>query len=398
MDKIILTGPFDRHNYGDLLFPVLLTAYIEKHVGNDVPIEYYGSIDSDLTKYDGIKTKSSNKLFLTKVTENSLVVIVGGAVLASTWINILSYLKSNNFYSFIIFLNKILPSEFLEFMLRKRFNLKLKKPFIIPKGLFKPVAPKIVYNSVGGSGLLNINSSAKQYIANELNNSDYISVRDEKSYANAKKIGVTKTIEKSPDSALIMSDFFSIEKLKKIVDKTTLDIIEKFGENYFCFQIGEKFAAGHYDLIAKGLDEISHKYNIPILLLPIGNAPGHNNDIALNKISDKMKSGKKEILKSHGIFDIMLGIAASQIFAGTSLHGNITATSFNIQTIVLTTKVKKLNDYICTWYEKGSINIVELEDLPQVFDELKTKNFTGYKNMESLKNAVYRNYEKLFSV
>lgn len=400
MDKIILIGAIDRHNYGDLLFPILITEYLrrELHDFDKVKIEYYGSVSSDLSKYGAIKTSESNALFTTKVTDKTVIVVVGGAVLFATWINIISYLKSDLLFKVIGVANKLIPSDVLESLLAKIYRFKLKKPFIIPKDFFLETQPKITYNAVGASGLSFVSQKSKKYLSNSLNYSDFLSVRDQKSYDNIKEIGVTKEFFVSPDSALIMSDYFPIEELEGKVEKATLDLLNKFGRDYFCFQVGLKYAKNNYNVIAKNLDEISLKYNLPILLLPIGNAPGHSNDIALKKILSTMKVNNVEILKSSNVYDIMLGIAASRIFAGTSLHGNITATSFNVQSIILTSEIPKLNNYVKTWLDPDVIHIVEFNDLYDTFSVLMDKGFNGYKNLDSLKNKVYENYKSLFSV
>lgn len=399
MDKVIIVGAIDRHNYGDLLFPILITEYlIQKKIKNDeaFSIEYYGSVKSDLSAYGAVETRSTRELFETKITNDTVIIVAGGAVLFATWINIISYLKSDLFFKFINVASKFLPKNTMEAILEKAFDFKLKKPFIIPKQKFVKVHPRITYNAVGSSLLSTLTASDKKYISKHLNESDYLSVRDQKSFDNLKEIGVEKEFFLSPDSALIMSDFFPVETLQKKVEKETIYLIDELGKNYFCFQIGLKYAQENYVLIAEILDKIYSKHNVPTLLLPIGNAPGHNNDVALNKILELTTTGSTKILRSSNVYDIMYGIAKSRIFAGTSLHGNITATSYNVQSIVLTSKIPKLNFYVETWLEKDEINIVEFQDLNTVFSNLISKTFRGYKNLDKMKNMVYENYSRLF--
>ncbi len=401
MDKVIVIGAIDRHNYGDLLFPILITEYLKQELKEDylkLQIEYYGSVNSNLSAFGAIKTESCNELFNSKVTDKTVVVVVGGAVLFATWINIISYLKSDLLFKVISVANKLIPSDILERLLAKTYGFKIKKPFIIPKEIFLDAQPKITYNAVGASGLSFVSQKSRKYLSNSLNYSDFLSVRDQKSYDNLIEIGVTKEFFVSPDSALIMSDYFPIVELERKVEKATLDLVNKFGRDYFCFQVGLKYAKNNYNVIAKNLDEISLKHNLPILLLPIGNAPGHSNDIALKKILSTMKSNNVEILKSSNVYDIMLAIAVSRVFAGTSLHGNITATSFNVQSIILTSEIPKLNNYVKTWLDPDVIHIVEFNDLYDTFSVLMDNGFNGYKNLDSLKNKVYENYKSLFSL
>lgn len=399
MDKVIVVGAIDRHNYGDLLFPILITEYLKKELKEGykkIPIEYYGSVKSDLSEFGAVKTYSSNKLLETKVTDDTVIIVAGGAVLFATWINIISYLKSDMFFKFISAANKVISPNIMERILAKVFGFKLKKPFIIPKEVFLPANPRITYNAVGSSLISTLSIADKVYLSDRLNESEYLSVRDQKSYDNLKEIGIHKDFYLSPDSALIMSDFFPIDALEKMVEQETLKLINGLYGNYFCFQVGLKYANENYHLIAESLDQIYQKHKVPTLLLPIGNAPGHNNDIALKKILSIMKTNSAKILQSSNVFDIMFGIASARIFAGTSLHGNITATSFDVQNIVLTSKVPKLNNYVHTWLEKDEINIVEFEDLTIAFSNLISNRFLGYKNLQRLKDKVYENYKRLF--
>ena len=87
--RLYILAPNDRFNYGDLLFPHIITYYFSK-IFDDVV--YVSTTASDLSEKGGIKTKEYSELFKTdKEWENHLIV-AGGESLCVRWFTILSYI------------------------------------------------------------------------------------------------------------------------------------------------------------------------------------------------------------------------------------------------------------------------------------------------------------------
>lgn len=84
MESYKILGPFDRYNYGDLLFPLILEAYIKKYSTKPFTVEYYGLISSDLSQFGAKKTKSI-KDFYSEIKDNDKVIIAGGESLCTSW-------------------------------------------------------------------------------------------------------------------------------------------------------------------------------------------------------------------------------------------------------------------------------------------------------------------------
>lgn len=56
MKSINIIGAFDRYNYGDLLFPIIIEEYIKKYnceLIKKYKLEYYALVQSDLSKVGG---------------------------------------------------------------------------------------------------------------------------------------------------------------------------------------------------------------------------------------------------------------------------------------------------------------------------------------------------------
>lgn len=82
--QLAIVGAFDRHNYGDLLFP-LIVEHAAKHFGFEGECTSYGVIASDLTRYGAVPTRTLRSLFDRKRAAPALVVLAGGEVLPATF-------------------------------------------------------------------------------------------------------------------------------------------------------------------------------------------------------------------------------------------------------------------------------------------------------------------------
>jgi hypothetical protein len=114
------------------------------------------------------------------------------------------------------------------------------------------------------------------------------------------------------------------------------------------------------------LEKVYLKYGIPTILCPIGIAAGHEDQIALEKIYQSINT-PCSISNEYGLFDIMAIISHSSLFAGTSLHGAITAMSFGIPNLGYC-YISKLRGYLETW---GIPELRECIEFTQLCDKLE---------------------------
>lgn len=96
MNDIILYGAFDRHNYGDLLFPLIMERVInDLHPKKKVLIT--GLINSDLSKYGARKTITIKKAL--KISKHdATLVLAGGDVVACDWQSAYGYLLPKSIF------------------------------------------------------------------------------------------------------------------------------------------------------------------------------------------------------------------------------------------------------------------------------------------------------------
>lgn len=382
MKKVLFLSAADRLNYGDLLFPILFKKVLKQ---NKVDVEFhnFGLVRSDLSSFSALKTKSYKKLIKAAKTDNTILVIGGGEALFPTFTILYSYINSTFDYLLRFYKIKRLEKKYSIssiFIISK----KIKYPFSPSKAFFKNKNLKIFYNAVGGT-FINIKQKDKLNLIKNMNESDYVSVRDNRSLNSLTKNNVSCTI--SPDSALIMSDFYSKKELLKLtkLDTNTLP------NQYYVVQIGSGKTPKQFDAFFKKLLNLSRKNNFKIVLCPIGLAAGHNDFEVLSKINNN--HSETILIQPQNIFDIMYVLAHSKCYFGTSLHGLITAQSYNVPFFLFNKNIQKLKSYSETWMEQFCF------DVNDSFDTIiREWDIDSYKNItENQKQLVYNNYKTMFS-
>ncbi|MCH7412386.1 polysaccharide pyruvyl transferase family protein [Belliella sp. R4-6] len=321
--KIInVVGAFDRYNYGDLLFPIIL----RNELGESYNYKFYSIRSYNYENYGGVKTKSILTLFFKLFFKrNQTVVIAGGHVIGAGWLILF-------FHNWRIF------RFFFEPKHRKKFDVYFNSIF---NKIFRSRYPyvisfplqsnnQIIYNSVGGTVY---SSGRRSELKNNLFRVDLFSVRSSRLY----EFGVESNIKSKlvPDSAMLISNYFK----------------KSLPGNYLVFQC-HNLSSEKVDVLAEQLFIIaSRNVKKKIILLPIGYANGHEDFIALQKIkSHDILSDMQNIVyhKEMSVFGIIKIISGAECFIGTSLHGIITSFTYNVPYLCISSSYK-LKEYIKDW-------------------------------------------------
>lgn len=361
MEKILIIGAFDRYNYGDLLFPIILENQLNTYkLGFE--FRFFGLIASDLSNEGGKPTEGLQAFYkaCNDPKQKVHVIVAGGEALGVTWHSLLAAL--NKSYQ-KIHRHHIRLSKFIDLngIAKKLLKGKTTLPFVFTKKDF-PGVKSVMLNSLGGSGLKKEHFERYDFLKEKLNQSDYLAVRDNTTLANLKENGVAAQL--FPDSAILMSEFYPIEVLEKKITPEVRAYVKAHRENYVYFQINKKTTVGKEGLIAAQLDKIYQNGKVEICLCPIGKALNHDDHLALAVVKEKMES-PATYFDAENIWDIMYLIANSKAYIGTSLHGAITALSYAVPHVGL--KVEKLEAYLHTWGAKGNDFAVDFTEIHSQF-------------------------------
>lgn len=362
MTKVLIIGAFDRYNYGDLLFPLVIERQLSSY-GDNFQFEYFGLVESDLSSVGGLPTKGLQKFYkaCSDPTDPVHVIIAGGEALGVTWNSLYAALnplfqRINKRHSKV---NRVLD---LNGWTRKIIKGKTTLPFVFDKNDFAGVQT-VILNSLGGSGLNSATFEKYDFLKEKLRNADYFAVRDQLTVDNLKNNGLSAYL--FPDSAILMSEFYPLNFLHKMVTQEVAGYVAEHAGKYVFVQINKKTTRGHEQKIAKGIDDIYQNGKTEICLCPIGKALDHDDHEALRELGHLMNS-PYTYFDADNIWDIMYLIANSKCYVGTSLHGAITAMSFAVPHVGL--KVEKLGAYLDTWGVEGNRKSVEFSELNEQYE------------------------------
>lgn len=331
--KIALICACDRNNYGDLLMPIVFEKqYRYKNPNENVIFEYYGQRDSDMSY-----VKSNNTKALYKCYNNcDMAIIAGGEVLSANFKLMYFNLQKNHLKIFLLrCLNKIFPNQ-MEKIAKKILHGKTDKPWILDKDTLG--CKKLIYNTVGGK------FENKPNIIKNIKKADYMAIRNKNDYDEI--LNYKSDIKLYPDSVVVLSKVIRDDEINKNVRENIKKMTSK---KYFIIQIDKRDGKKLVEDLAKQINKICDELDMNCILLPIGYAQGHEDQIILKKIKNKCNNKRVLMPDFTNIFETIYIIKNTEIFIGTSLHGIITATSYYIPHMVLTSKLPKLLNYVNTW-------------------------------------------------
>lgn len=362
MNKILIIGAFDRFNYGDLLFPIIIEQQLKTY-SSALDIEYFGIVESDLSSLGGKPTKSIQQFYESceNGTQRANIIVAGGESIAVTWHSLLVAL--NKKYKII----RRYQHHFEKFIDLNKFAKNILKgqtelPFVFNSDDFKSV-DHVIFNSLGGSEIPDSIFKKVKGLRKKLQQVDYFSVRDKVTKRNMDQLDIPTKL--FPDSAILMSKFYPNKVLETLVSADVKSYVEKNVGNYVFFQINRNHAKNQEEQIASQLNAIYKQTQTEICLCPIGKASNHNDDEALQKILPYLEN-TGHFFEEVNVWDIMYLIANSKCYIGTSLHGAITAMSYAIPYVGV--NVTKLNSYLNTWGIEGINKIVKIDSLSEQFN------------------------------
>jgi hypothetical protein len=397
---IALVGAFDRHNYGDLLFPLVIETFLKQHQSNK-PIEFFSITNSNMEIYGGKNTKSIDQLFTKKRKTRDLIVIAGGEVLPAKWSLMLSYLLPPIQAKILNRLASVIGEKFASQIISSFFRAGSSLPFVYsPNDFSRKVC--ISYNAVGGSHIKDETEFIKGTLIQKLKEATYISVRDNETKHFLEKSGV-KNIKLSPDCAILLSKMYPLHSLRKSVSKETLEITNRFPNGYICFQSALPHTKGHERQILDAIQGIIGKTNVGVIVIAIGRATGHEDHKVFELFPRELmadSNAKLACARSSSITDLIWLIANSRIYAGTSLHGAITAASYGVPIVGLCPKkVNKLPAFLSTWASEHSYKLCEYSELQYSCEStLESKVSIVDRKIAVAQELAHQNLERLFSI
>jgi Polysaccharide pyruvyl transferase len=362
-------GTFDVENYGDLLYPIVFSHLLKKDAS--LRVQRYSPLAVKAPQEAGFETDYITTLFAHGAQAHTIV-IGGGDILRADWNTFASHYSTNSHGSFKSLRRSIGPVNAFNYLLRtkiprgnpaafftsrfrsRRLSYSATGPFLVDSDTL-PRGSSISYLSCGVPH--EFTSHETESVRRIFNQANFIYLRDEQSAEKLRRAGVERAIHVAPDLAITLSDQFDeetqIERGRKILSEIGINP----QSSILCFQ-SKPYPGFSEEEIVSELKRYQERTNNEVVLLSIGHCHG---DAQFLQSLARRSAGSLRYANVHSIADILSVIVASDLFIGTSLHGNITAASYGIRHLLGPLPVDKAAGFL------------EVMNLPS---ELKLRSWT----------------------
>jgi len=326
-------GTFDVENYGDLLYPIVFRHLLKTRDPN-LHVQQYSLLPT-------VETEPIRSLFQNGHAAPRTLVIGGGDLLRTDWdLVALHYGRNSRLslkrlrhaigteaalgYTLAKNLPRVERGSFFANRFRKRWmDYPAAGPFLIdPQAL--PKQTTVAYVSCGVPH--EFPPDQVDAVRETLEHASLVALRDEQSAEKLVAAGINCELRVAPDLIVTLSDQFDRSELSTHARK----ILSRFGVRedlpVLCFQ-SQPYPGFLEGDILHELRRYKERRDVEIVALPLGYC--HGDHEFLQSLA-KQSNGIVKYADVDSIFDMLAIIAASDVFVGTSLHGNITAFSFGI--------------------------------------------------------------------
>lgn len=385
--KIAVVGAFDRYNYGDLVMPLIVKREIEKTFTNQkIEFDFYGLAESNMEYCCGINTKKLLDIYKTKYDG---VILDGGDILSVTWSDMYLNLQSNKVLIYIFKCLRKISYDFSNKVARKILKGQTYSPWVLDKS--KLNCNYLIYNTVDGK----ISNQQLKKIYNDIKQIDYISIRNYSVYEEIKKLN--ENCYMFPDSVINLSKTIDGFEIESHVSNEIKNFVKN--NDYYIFQCKKKIGKENFEDIVEGILNVDERINLKCLLLPIGFAQGHEDQVILKKINKTLKN--TYFFENINIYEIMYLIKNSKLFIGTSLHGLITSISYGIPHMAYTNKIEKQIKFLNTW-KTTSIIYTDSDNMCQDINFIM-KNYENEKKKveqqnKKMQSEVDKNFKEIINI
>jgi len=178
------------------------------------------------------------------------------------------------------------------------------------------------------------------YVRDCIDRSSYVSVRDEQSRNFLLEAYPDAEISVVPDTAWDISNLWTTDELEETYERVFSCRGERRPARSIVVHLKSQvmFSCSE-EVIAGWLDEVSRKFDVKIFLVAFG--PCHGDDKLAIAVGSYMKTSPLIVDKPNSLREIASCIAHAQMYVGCSMHGLITASSFCIPGICVSSETPK---------------------------------------------------------
>jgi hypothetical protein len=321
---LVLFGAFDRHNFGDLLFPHLLTALLPGR-----SFEMSGLAERDLRAFGGHRVKP---LVVRGGAHASHLIHVGGELLTcSAWQAAVMLLDPAEAPAVIARYDND-PLAAADWAARQ-LGIARAMPYVAGRDACASCG-RLVFNAVGGVEWAFLTPDQRGEVVAVLRQADWVSVRDHVTQAALRAEGMDVPL--CPDPAVMVAQCFGevIRKHRQLA--AVKEMRDAFPQGYLACQFSADFGddAG-LDALAQGLSGVVAATGLGLVLFRAGAAPWHDDAALYEALQGRLPAAAARLFRSLHLWDICALIAASRGIVSSSLHGRIVALAHGLPRVSL---------------------------------------------------------------
>ncbi|MGE5320621.1 MAG: polysaccharide pyruvyl transferase family protein [Hyphomicrobiaceae bacterium] len=319
-----LFGAFDRHNFGDLLFPHLMTALLPGRT-----FEFAGLVERDLQAFGGHRVRALGSWGDERPVQ---LIHVGGELLTcDAWQAAVMLLDPDDAAEAIARYDAD-PAAAAAWAARQLGTTRAM-PYVVGRDGIAG-SGRLIFNAVGGVEWTGVPASAREAVRAALGQADWVSVRDHLTQAALHAEGLDFPL--CPDPAVMVADCFGDEIGKHQGQGAVNAMREAFPWGYLAVQFSADFGDdATLDALAQGLSRVACGTGLGLVFYRAGAAPWHDDMGLYATLQQRLPRGMARIFQSLNVWDICALIAASRGAVGSSLHGRIVALAHGLPRISL---------------------------------------------------------------
>jgi hypothetical protein len=354
----VLFGAFDRHNFGDLLFPHVLTALLPGHA-----FECRGLATRDLRVVGGHRVKPLAEFGDSPPTH---LVHAGGELLTcDAYQAAVMLLEPAAAAAAIARYDNDPPAAAA--WAAQLLGTSRGIPYVAGRDAVAS-GGRVIFNAVGGVEWPLLTTAKRDEVKAALRQADWVSVRDQVTQAALRGEGIEVPL--CPDPAVMVAACCG-EVIQQHMQQAAVKAMRQaFPNGYLACQFSADFADdASLDALAQGLAQVVSETGLGLVLFRAGAAPWHDDSVLLDKIQGRLPPAAVRLFPSLHLWDICALIAASRGVVGSSLHGRIVALALGLPRVSLVppqqgNRPDKRAAFAATWEPPelpGSIAVSQVE-------------------------------------
>lgn len=350
----VLFGAFDRHNFGDLLFPHLLAAQLA-----GVRFEHAGLAARDLRRVGGHRVAPLG------TKRRGHLIHVGGELLGCRAYEAAVMLLDPAAAAQAIARYDADPDAAAAWAARQ-LGTSRALPYVV--GREAVAAPgRLIFNAVGGVEWATLPAAARAEARAALAGADWVSVRDRVTLEALRADGIAAAL--SPDPAVMVRACCGEVIARHGARGEVRAVQTAFPQGYLACQFSGEFGDdATLDALAQGLAGAAAASGLGVVLFQAGAAPWHDDAACHDALLRRLPAGMAQRFTSLHVWNLCALIAASRATLASSLHARLVALAYGRPRVSLRppqqgARPDKRDAFVTTWETDALPGCVAVADI-----------------------------------